>query len=142
LGTSKISYSVPLPFTTWDRQGACGAGYCAWTSWGAPILAYTLDLSGSLGPITILDQTTIDYDFADDVSQSGSGTLGPFKVLDVTWQQSPGYFNSSTAPSSGFLNSGTGGNSGIANDGTGNSGIGNTGTDLSGFFTTQLVPTP
>ena len=141
LGTNTFGYAVPLPFTTWDRQGACGAGFCTWTDWFAPVLAYTLDLAGSVGPLIVLDRTTIGDDFAADFSQSGSGILGPFDFLDVTWRQNPGYFNSSTAPSSGFFNSGAGGNSGIDNDGSSNSGIGNTGADISGFFNTLLILT-
>lgn len=50
-----------------------------------------------------------------------STTIGAFAIPG-----GPGYFNSSTAPSSGFFNSGAGGNSGFGNNGSGLSGWFNT----------------
>src|SRR5260370_42142060 len=64
----------------------------------------------------------------------GNGTVGPF-TCGFGWQQSPGFFNTSTTPSSGFFNSGAGGASGFLNDAGGAvSGLENRFADTSGLF--------
>lgn len=92
-----------------------------------------------LGPYEI-DASTINPDqpidtaFTQTLDFAGSGTVGAFP-FGFGWQQSPGFFNSTTTPSSGFFNSGAGGASGFLNDAAAAvSGLGNVFTETSGFF--------
>ncbi|OSC38119.1 hypothetical protein B8W66_20875 [Mycobacterium decipiens] len=93
--------------------------------------------------------TPIDTVFRQSFNFPGSGTLGPFP-FGFGWQQSPGFFNSTTTPSSGFFNDAAGnasgsfnaggiGNSGLQNFGTQLSGWANPGNTLSGFYNTSVL---
>ncbi|VBA60866.1 PPE family protein PPE34 [Mycobacterium attenuatum] len=92
-----------------------------------------------IGPIIIgsdelVSPTVIDTIISLPIDIAGSGSLGPF-TSGFTWQQSPGFFNTTSEPSSGFFNSGGGGASGFLNDASGAvSGIGNAFTQNSGWF--------
>ena len=66
-------------------------------------------------------ETPIDMHVTQQINLFGAGTEGPYE-FGFKWQQQPGFFNSSDAPSSGFFNSGPGGTSGFGNFGTGMSG--------------------
>jgi PPE-repeat protein len=143
LRTSSVTYSIPFNVRTWARQGACAFTFCTWSGWGAPTyIVGPEDLGDTIDPITILDPMDFNYPLQDDIQMSDSGTIGPIPVIDFSWQQSPGWFNSTAEASSGFFNSGAGGESGIANVGANNSGIGNAGVDLSGFFNNDMMVSP
>ncbi|VBA38171.1 PPE family protein PPE34 [Mycobacterium innocens] len=122
-----------------------------------------------VGPITVgsdvlMPETQIDTVISLPVDISGSGRIGPF-TNGFSWQQSSGFFNTTSAPSSGFFNSGGGGASGPyrtsetpsprirvgstaaargfrackKNFGTLESGWANLGNSLSGFYNTSVL---
>lgn len=87
----------------------------------------------TISPTTLLSETTIDETFGQTFDFPGSGTVGPY-TFGFEYQQHPGFFNSSTNPSSGFFNSGGGGASGFFNSADGAvSGLFNDFADTSGF---------
>jgi hypothetical protein len=93
---------------------------------------YTID------PSVLNPETPVDIVISQPIDFAGNETLGPFP-FGFEWQQSPGFFNSSTLPSSGLFNSGGVGNSGLQNVGTLESGWANLGNFMSGVYNTSVL---
>ena len=117
--------------TSWNRTGGCaGAGIgggCYYVGgWYGSINLYSGDIPVTIDSTAIIDPIALNFLFQSVIDLAGNGTLGPFEFDVIDFHQTPGFFNSTTAPSSGFFNSGTGANSGLLNSGAGGaSGIGN-----------------
>jgi PPE-repeat protein len=135
LNLSAVTINIPFSVRTWDRQVACIiiAG-CTDTGWFAPITVASGNIPVTIDQTAIIDPTPLNFLFQSLIDLAGNGTLGPYEFDIIDFHQSPGYFNSTSTPSSGFFNSGAGGNSGVFNSGSVDSGLGNVGTALSGLF--------
>src|SRR6185312_10072899 len=93
-----------------------------------PLLPLGLGLTNGtpvidIPPFIFLDQIPIDLHL--------NTTLGPVNVPIFGIGGTPGFWNSTTLPSSGFFNVGGGGGSGLWNSGTGMSGLYNAISDAS-----------
>jgi hypothetical protein len=87
----------------------------------------------TIGSTVLQPAISVDNSIAQAFDFPGSGTLGPY-TFGFGFQQSPGFFNSTTTPSSGFFNSGGGGASGLFNSATGSvSGLANDFANTSGL---------
>lgn len=100
-----------------------------------PFHIATVDVpSITVDPSVLNPQTPLVFNFSQVIDMPGSGTEGPFS-FGFTSPGMPGFFNTSTNPSSGFFNSGEGGASGFLNNVSGAvSGIANAFTQTSGIF--------